>query len=81
MYTVEPLRMTLTHLPQRDSHFFTNEFFKLILRVDILSTSCEIGLRLLPQNKIGSDNGFVPSGIKPLPEPMVNQIYVAIRHH
>ena len=30
---------------------------------------------------IGSGNGLVPSGTKPLPEPMLTQIYVAIWCH
>ena len=30
---------------------------------------------------IGAGNGLVPSGNKPLPEPMLIQIYVVIRHH
>ena len=30
---------------------------------------------------IGSGNGLVPSGSKPLPEPMLTQIYVAMWHH
>ena len=30
---------------------------------------------------IGSGNGLVPSGNKPLPEPMLTQIYVARWHH
>ena len=30
---------------------------------------------------IGSGNGLVPLGNKPLPEPMLTQIYVAIWHH
>ena len=30
---------------------------------------------------IGSGNGLVPSGNKPLPEPMLTPIYVAIWHH
>ena len=30
--------------------YFTRELFKLILQVDILSISCEVGLRQLPQN-------------------------------
>ena len=30
---------------------------------------------------IGSGNGLVSSGTKPLPEPMLNQIYAAIWHH
>ena len=30
---------------------------------------------------IGSGNGLVPPGIKPLPEPMLTQIYVTIWRH
>ena len=30
---------------------------------------------------IGSGNGLVPSGNKPLPEPMLTQTSVAIWHH
>ena len=30
---------------------------------------------------IGSGNGLVPDGTKPLPEPVLAQIYVAIWHH
>ena len=30
---------------------------------------------------IGSGNGLVPTGNKPLPEPMLTQIFVAIWHH
>ena len=30
---------------------------------------------------IGSGNGLVPSGNKPLPEPMLTQIYVAKWRH
>ena len=29
----------------------------------------------------GSGNGSVPSGNKPLPEPMLTQNYIAIRRH
>ena len=29
---------------------------------------------------IGSGNGLVPSGNKPLPEPMLTQIYITIWH-
>ena len=32
-------------------------------------------------SQIGSGNGLVPSGNKPLPEPMLTQIYVAIWRH
>ena len=30
---------------------------------------------------IGSGNGLVPSGNKPLPEPMLTQIFIAIWRH
>ena len=29
----------------------------------------------------GSDNGLMPSGNKPLPEPMLTETYVAIGRH
>ena len=48
-------------------------------RINILSISCEIALRWWPVT-IGSDVGMVPSGNKPLPDPMT-QIYVTIWHH
>ena len=33
------------------------------------------------QINIGSGNGSLPSGSKPLPEPMLTQIFVTIGHH
>ena len=59
--------------------------FKLISRIDILSISCEIAPRWMPQDliwwlvNIGSGNGLVPSGNKPLPEPMLTKIFVVTR--
>ena len=50
-------------------------------------TCCEIALRRMSldltddQVNIGSGNGLVPSGNKPLPEPMLTQIAVAIWCH
>ena len=35
---------------------------------------------IIPRN-IGSGNALVPSGNKPLPEPMLTQIHVATRRH
>ena len=32
-------------------------------------------------DNIGSDNDLVPSGIKPLPEPVLTRIYVVILRH
>ena len=49
-----------------------------------MSTSREIAYRQMPGNtyvNIGSGNALVPSGIKPLPEPMLTHMYVAIWHH
>ena len=60
--------------------------FKLINPIDILSNSQEIALRKMPQNIwweicIASGKGLVPSGNKPLPEPMLTQIYAIIWRH
>ena len=33
------------------------------------------------KDNIGSGNGLVPWGNKPLPEPILNQIYVALYGH
>ena len=53
---------------------------KLVSMIDILSISCEIALKgvnvIRPYGwlvNIGSVNGLVPSGNKPLPEPMLTQ--------
>ena len=67
--------------------------FKLIIQNCSLGICCEIELRWMSQSlinesalatlskvNIGSGNGLVP-GTKPLPEPMLIQIYVAIWYH
>ena len=52
--------------------------------IDTLSIPCP--LRWMSQellddkSNIGSGNSLVPSGTKPLPEPMLTQIYVIWRH-
>ena len=48
-----------------------------------LEYSSEYNLRMNAQVSVntGSGNGLVPSGNKPLPEPMLTQIYVTIWHH
>ena len=53
----------------------------LWINSDKTSTTCEIAVTWMPQNtfdevKIGSGNGLMPSGNKPLPEPMLTQCYV-----
>ena len=55
-----------------------------MLQIDFLSASCEIVPKRVQQNPIAdgstviySGNGLMPSGSKPLPDPMLTQIYVA----
>ena len=46
--------------------------------------SCEIALRWMSSDltvNIGSGNGLVPPGTKPLPKPLLTEFYVAIQHH
>ena len=58
--------------------------FKFIYITDILSISCEIALRWVPQDhqlwlvNIGSINRLVSSGSKQIPEPMLSNFYDAI---
>ena len=52
----------------------------------ILNISCEIALRWMPQDLINdinicSGNDAAPSGDTPLPESVLNQIYVALWRH
>ena len=73
--------------PGRCGGDLKNVILELILQIDILSNSCEITLKWMVldltdnQVNIGSGNGLVPDGTKPLPEPMFTQIYVAIYLH
>ena len=58
--------------------------FKATSMTYIWSFSCEIVNVTRPRwwlVNIISGNGLVPSGNKPLPEPMLTQIYVAIWRH
>ena len=53
------------------------------LLIMFMGTSCKIALRWTPQTTFNhkstwSGNGIVPSGNKPVPEPMLTQIYVSI---
>ena len=70
--------------PKRCGSNFTSVFFKIMLQIDFLSASCEIVPKRVQQNPIAdgstviySGNGLMPSGSKPLPDPMLTQIYVA----
>ena len=66
----------LIHSPCEKCCHFELVNLKLIPRVNILSSSCEIDLRWMPRDlgddrtvNINSGDGYVPSGNKPLPEP------------
>ena len=53
-----------------------------MLSIKFMSTPYDIALRCTPQLvNIGSGNGLVSSGNRPLPEPMLTQSYVAIWRH
>ena len=54
---------------------FDNKNPKYIFMINI------IFVNLIIAKSAGSGNGLVPSGNKPLPEPMLTQIYDAIKHH
>ena len=79
----------LTHQPLGDVEIILKSVVsKVLFQINILSNSCEIALRRMLQNpfdekvNIGSGNGLMPSGSKPLPDPiMLTQIYVTILHH
>ena len=69
--------------PEKWWSYLTSVFVKLILRIDILITSCEIGLMRVPLNptdykSIGLYNDLVPSGNNPLSEPKLLQVYDVI---
>ena len=55
--------------------------FNLVLLIGIFRSSHDNALRWMPQDltvNIDSGNGLVPSGNKPLPEPMLTQFLVAL---
>ena len=65
-----------------------NTICNLIVLIGIFRSSCDVALRWMSQDiywrlvNIGSGNGLIPSGNKPLPVKMLIQIAVAIwRHH
>ena len=46
-----------------------------MLQIELLSTSYEIALKCIQQEaNLGSGNGLVPLGSKPLPEPILTHI-------
>ena len=64
---------------------FKDIVFKYILITDSKWNIAQSALRYHPEDlakvNIGSGNGLVPSGNKPLPEPMLTQISVDIWRH
>ena len=76
-----------THTPARQKELTHWSLGDVVDILKVWSTSCEIAHRWMPQNTLMISqhwltcNGLVPSGNKPLPEPMMIQIYVAIWCH
>ena len=61
---------------------FSNSLYTTVARALVVkSLSGECQRASLMKINIGSGNGLVPSGNKPLPEPVLSQMYVTIWHH
>ena len=72
--------------PEKFEWNFRYAISNRILVIDGSGISCEIALIWMSLDftdavNIGSGNGLVPSGSKPLPEPMLTQIYVVKWRH
>ena len=68
--------------PERCSCSLKISIFQIHFKDRYFSISCEIALRWRPWSaNTGSDNGLVSSGTKPLPVPMLTQIYVPMWRH
>ena len=74
--------------PEKFEWNFKHVIFKQILVIDGWGISCEITLQWMSLTglhwwsvNIGSGNGLVPSGNKPLPEPVLTKISNAIWRH
>ena len=87
------IRVTNNHELRRTHLASTDKFIITFIRTAVCLCMCvyclqaigDVRLTLWPMGNlnvnIGSGNGLVPSGSKPLPEPMLTQISVAIWHH
>ena len=77
----------LTHWPLREATWILNLYFSIICQgywswafhVKLPSDECHKHHWWLVN--VGSGNGLVPSGNKPLPEPMLTQFCITIWHH
>ena len=69
--------------PGRSWFNFKSAIFYLVLLIGIFRSSYDDALMGFIWRRVNndSDNGLVPSGNKPLPEPMLTKIYVAIWRH
>ena len=73
----------LTHSPPGDALVIL-QIFKFISRRAVVSNSCEIALGWIPHwwlVKIGSGNGLVPAGNKPLPVPTLTKFFVTLGYY
>ena len=70
--------------PGRSECDSKNVIFNIVLLIGIFRPSQDYVLGWMPQDltddNIGLGNGLVPSGNKPLPDPMLTQFLVALWH-
>ena len=89
MFPFDDVIMPLYSLTLGDLYALWGQvIFKLIIMIDGWGITCEIALSLMSVDltddkkvNIGSGNGLVPTGNKPLLDPMLTQISVAILRH
>ena len=77
----QPIEIVLTHWTLWDSKTLTISFSNAICVANVINDSFSVKLHcnacLRSEVNIGSGNGLVPSGTKPLPETMLTHIYSA----
>ena len=83
---IRPQWVNALALGKSECHF-NYKIFQIIAVINGWDISCELALRWTSldltddEDNIGSGNGWVSSGNKPLPKPMVTHISVAKRRH
>ena len=87
-YTVWQCFVFLLYLNSLARGKFEWKFWYLIFQISFVTyvwdISCEFAFRSMSLGRTddtGSGNGLVPSGNRPLPEPMLTQIFVTIWRH
>ena len=72
---------TLTHYSLLYVGNFKCVSLLLIVMIDIFSTAGEVALRWVPHDVTENMSPLVPTGNKPLPEPILAKICIVMWHH